>query len=141
MNHASYNIFICLILFSVPNQSQSSVRQRTPGKVGFDILKNIIQYDYKGTVYPINPSADEILGKKSYPSLADVPDSVDLAVVVVPSKNVLEVIEQCGKKKILQLSLLQGSRKAGLKVQGSSMSWHTGQKRQVSGLSVRIALA
>jgi acetyl coenzyme A synthetase (ADP forming)-like protein len=73
---------------------------RTPGKVGFDILKNIIQYDYKGRVYPINPSADEILGKKSYPSLEDVPDSVDLAVVVVPAKNVLEVIEQCGKKKI-----------------------------------------
>ncbi|MCG2721663.1 MAG: acetate--CoA ligase [Thermodesulfovibrionales bacterium] len=73
---------------------------RTPGKVGFDILKNIIQYDYEGRVYPINPSADEILGKKSYPSLADVPDSVELAVVVVPAKNVLEVIEQCGKKKI-----------------------------------------
>jgi len=73
---------------------------RTPGKVGFDILKNIIQYDYEGKIYPINPSADEILGKKSYPSLADVPDNVDLAVVVVPAKNVLEVIEKCGKKKI-----------------------------------------
>lgn len=73
---------------------------RTPGKVGFDILKNIIQYDYEGKIYPINPSADEILGKKSYPSLADVPDNIDLAVVVVPAKNVLEVIEKCGKKKI-----------------------------------------
>jgi acetyl coenzyme A synthetase (ADP forming)-like protein len=73
---------------------------RTPGKVGFDILKNIIQYDYEGKIYPINPSADEILGKKSYPSLADVPGNVDLAVVVVPAKNVLEVIEKCGKKKI-----------------------------------------
>jgi acetate---CoA ligase (ADP-forming) len=73
---------------------------RTPGKVGFDILKNIIQYRYDGMIYPINPSAPEILGKKSYPSLSHVPGSIDLAVIVVPSKNVLEVIEQCGEKKI-----------------------------------------
>ncbi|GFP24520.1 hypothetical protein HKBW3S09_01987, partial [Candidatus Hakubella thermalkaliphila] len=42
---------------------------RTPGKVGYDILENILQYGYQGAVYPINPSASEILGKKSYPSL------------------------------------------------------------------------
>jgi acetate---CoA ligase (ADP-forming) len=73
---------------------------RTPGKVGFDILKNLIQYSYDGMIYPINPSAAEILGRKSYPSLSDVPGSIDLAVIVVPSKNVLEVIERCGEKKI-----------------------------------------
>ena len=73
---------------------------RTPGKVGYDILKNIIQYGYTGAVYPINPNASEILGRKSYPSLHDVPDKIDLAVVVVPSKNVIEIIGQCGEKKI-----------------------------------------
>ncbi len=73
---------------------------RTPGKVGYDILENILQYGYQGAVYPINPGASEILGKKSYPSLLDVPDKIDLSVVAVPSKNVLEVIEQCGAKKI-----------------------------------------
>lgn len=73
---------------------------RTPGKVGYDILKNIIQYGYDGSVYPINPGAEEILGRKAYPSLQDVPESIDLAVIVVPSKNVIEVIEQCGAKKI-----------------------------------------
>ena len=40
---------------------------KTPGKVGHDILKNIIQYGYDGAVYPINPTADEILGRKAYP--------------------------------------------------------------------------
>ncbi len=73
---------------------------RTPGKVGYDILKNIIQYGFMGAVYPINPNASEILGRKSYPSLHDVPDKIDLAVVVVPSKNVIEIIGQCGEKKI-----------------------------------------
>lgn len=73
---------------------------RTPGKVGHDILKNIIQYGYDGTVYPINPDAPEILGKKSYSSILNVPDKIDLAVVIVPSRNVIEIIEQCGDKKI-----------------------------------------
>lgn len=73
---------------------------RTPGKVGYDILNNIIRYGYQGMVYPINPGSPEILNKKAYPSLIDVPEKIDLAVIVVPSKNVLEVVEQCGAKNI-----------------------------------------
>jgi acetate---CoA ligase (ADP-forming) len=73
---------------------------RTPGKVGYDILNNIIRYGYRGMVYPINPGSPEILNKKAYPSLIDVPDKIDLAIIVVPSKNVLEVVEQCGSKNI-----------------------------------------
>jgi acetyl coenzyme A synthetase (ADP forming)-like protein len=87
---------------------------RTPGKVGYDILKNSIQYGYQGTVYPINPGATEILGVKCYPSIFDVPDKIDLAVVVVPSKNVLEVIEQCGKKGIdSAIIITAGFRESG----------------------------
>lgn len=73
---------------------------RTPGKVGYDILNNIIRYGYQGMVYPINPGSPEILNKKAYPSLIDVPEKIDLAVIVVPSKNVLEVVDQCGAKNI-----------------------------------------
>ena len=54
----------------------------------------------KGGFIPSIRLQMKYLGKKSYPSLADVPDGIDLAVVVVPSKNVLEVIGQCGEKKI-----------------------------------------
>jgi len=87
---------------------------RTPGKVGYDILKNSIQYGYQGTVYPINPGATEILGVKCYPSIFDVSDKIDLAVVVVPSKNVLEVIEQCGKKGIdSAIIITAGFRESG----------------------------
>jgi acetyl coenzyme A synthetase (ADP forming)-like protein len=73
---------------------------RAPGKVGHDILKNIIQYGYQGSVYPVNPGASEILGVKSYPSLLDDKSKIDLAVIVVPSKNVLETVRQCGARKI-----------------------------------------
>ena len=50
---------------------------RSHGKVGFDILKNIIQYDFKGKIYPVNPNANEIMGLKSYPSVLEVPDTID----------------------------------------------------------------
>jgi acetyltransferase len=73
---------------------------RTPGKVGYDILKNLMQYGYKGDIYPINPSATDIMGLTSYPSIIDVPGTIDLAIVVIPSKIVLDVIEQCGNKQI-----------------------------------------
>lgn len=88
---------------------------RTPGKVGYDILKNIIQYGFDGKVYPINPGVSEILGKKTFPTIIDVPENIDLAVVVVPAKNVLEVIEQCGKKKIdSAIIITAGFRESGL---------------------------
>jgi acetyltransferase len=73
---------------------------RTPGKVGHDIVNNIIQYGYGKAVYPINPHASTICGQKTYPSLLDIPGNVDLAVIVVPSQSVLEVIDQCGEKSI-----------------------------------------
>ena len=64
---------------------------RTPGKVGHILTKNIIESGFQGDVYPINPNADEILGKNCYPSVSDVPDEIDLAVISIPSAHVLRV--------------------------------------------------
>jgi acetyltransferase len=88
---------------------------RTPGKVGHDILKNLIQYGYQGSIYPINPEAPEILGLKAYPSILDVPEKIGLAVIAVPPKSVLEVIGQCGKKGIDSAVIIT----AGFKESGS----------------------
>jgi acetyltransferase len=88
---------------------------RTPGKIGYDVLRNIIQYGYEGQVYPINPEAHEILGKKVYPSLLDVPGVIDLALVVVPPKKVLDTIDQCGAKKIdSAIIITAGFRESGI---------------------------
>ncbi|MBW1740984.1 MAG: acetate--CoA ligase family protein [Deltaproteobacteria bacterium] len=73
---------------------------QNPAKIGYDILNNILQYGYGGTVYPINPKAQEILGHKAYPDLASVPSDIDLAVVAVPATAVMDVLEQCGKKGV-----------------------------------------
>jgi acetate---CoA ligase (ADP-forming) len=88
---------------------------RTPGKVGYDILKNILQYGYEGAVYPVNPGVPDILGVMTYPSLIDVPGTIDLAVVVIPSRNVLEVIGQCGAKKVdSAIIITAGFKESGL---------------------------
>ena len=49
--------------------------------MGYDILKNLIDDGYPGRIYPINPAAPEILGLKAYPSVLEVPGSIDLALV------------------------------------------------------------
>ncbi|RLD02027.1 MAG: CoA-binding protein, partial [Chloroflexota bacterium] len=68
-----------------------------------------------GTIYPINPKADEILGQKAYPSVLEVPGDIDLAVVVIPYKFVPAVLEDCGKKKIPAVVIISaGFREAGM---------------------------
>ncbi len=79
---------------------------RHPGKIGHDLLKNIIEYGYKGKIYPINPRADEILGLKAYPSIKDVPDEVDVAIIVIPAQYVLEAAEECGEKGVKVLVVI-----------------------------------
>ena len=69
-----------------------------PAKLGYQVLNNVIQYGYEGAIYPVNPTATEILGKKAYPSVLECPDPVDLAVLLVPNKAVPGVIEQCGQR-------------------------------------------
>ena len=70
----------------------------SPEKLGYQVLHNIIQYGYEGGIYPINPTAPEILGHKAYASVSDCPDPVDLAVILVPNKAVPGVLEQCGQR-------------------------------------------
>ncbi|MEM1668005.1 MAG: CoA-binding protein, partial [Thermofilaceae archaeon] len=54
---------------------------RDPSKIGYQVLKNILSSGFRGRVYAVNPNASEILGVKCYPSILDVPEPVDLAVV------------------------------------------------------------
>lgn len=73
---------------------------RKPGSVGYSLLANIIDTRFQGIVYPVNPKAKGILGIKCYPSVMDIPDEVDLAVIIVPAYLVPGVLEECGQKEI-----------------------------------------
>jgi len=70
------------------------------GSVGHSLLANIIDSRFQGVVYPVNPKAQAILGIKCYPRVLDIPDDVDLAVVIVPAPLVPQVLEECGVKGI-----------------------------------------
>ncbi len=70
------------------------------GKIGYILVENLIKYKYKGKIFPINPKAKEILGLKVYPSLKEVPESVDLAIIAVKPQIVLDTIKLCGQKGI-----------------------------------------
>lgn len=71
-----------------------------PGKWGFIMLKNLINGGFKGNIYPINPDSDELLGRKVYKTLADVPEMPDLAVIAVPPKAALAAVRACTDKGI-----------------------------------------
>ncbi|MBU1140739.1 MAG: acetate--CoA ligase family protein [Proteobacteria bacterium] len=72
---------------------------RTAGKVGHDILANMIRDGYQGTIVPINPSADELLGLPCFPSLHEYGKEVELVVVAVPQPQVKDVVKECVKVK------------------------------------------
>jgi len=77
-----------------------------PGKIGYTVLENLLKSGFKGMIYPINPQADEILGLKVYPSVLDVPGTIDAAVMTIPAKFVLQAVEECGKKGIQGILLI-----------------------------------
>jgi len=89
---------------------------REAGKVGYELLKNLIDNSFTGAIYPVNPKADEILGLTAYPDIGDVPYHVDLAVIVVPARFVPSIIENCGKKGIDSAIIIS----AGFKEAGSA---------------------
>ena len=70
-----------------------------PG-IGNQVLKNLIAEGYAGALYPINPKGGEILGRKAYPTINDVPGDLDMAVFCVPEKFCKDVADQCAKKKV-----------------------------------------
>jgi len=78
----------------------------TPGKIGYTVLHNLLESKFCGKIYPINPTADEVLGLKAYPTIDEVPDAIDAAVIVVPAKLVIQMAEECGKKGVKGLIVI-----------------------------------
>lgn len=76
------------------------------GKVGHSVVNNIRKSGFKGKVFPINPKAPEILGYQGFKSVMDVPENVQVAVLVIPAKLVCSAAEECGKKKVQGLVVI-----------------------------------
>ena len=88
-----------------------------PTKRGHAVLKNLVEgcYSKRGIVYPITPTAQEILGCRAYLSVLDLPDPIDLAATIVPHPFVPSVLRACGQKGILAaIVITAGFREAGM---------------------------
>ncbi len=68
---------------------------RQEGKVGYEILNNLIRDGFEGDIFPINPKVDEVQGLKCYPDIASIGSSVDLAIIILPAKIVPAIMKQC----------------------------------------------
>jgi acetyltransferase len=81
------------------------------GKIGREIIHNLIEGEFEGKVFPINPNADVIHSMKCYKSLLDAPDEIDLAVVVVPKEAVMDVMKECKQKGVKGVVLITAGYK------------------------------
>ena len=110
---------------------------RKTGKGSFNLIENMIEFGFKGRIYPINPSAREIMGLKAYQRVGDIEDRVDLAVISTPREQVPGIVEDCAQRgimgavivpqgfadadeagKILQNQLTQIARQTGIRILG-----------------------
>ncbi len=125
------------------------------GSVGRTILSNLIASPFGGTVYPVNPNRPSVLGIQSHPSIAAIPEKVDLAVIVTPPKSIPGIIEECGEAGVptavvisagfkevgeegaqLELDLVAKAREYGMRVIGPNC---LGVMSPISGLNATFA--
>ncbi len=74
--------------------------------IGHEIFHNIIQYDFNGMAFPINPKSRVIHSFKVYKSVKDIPDPVDLAIIAVPKQHVINTAIECGEKGVKGLVVI-----------------------------------
>ena len=121
----------------------------SPGKSGNVVIRNILANGYMGKIYLVNPKGGEILGMPVQPSIASLPEGIDLAIIVLPAKETPQALRECAAKGIKQIVLLAGGfaevdeygaeiqqemidiiREKGIRVIGPNTSGHTSTPHQ-----------
>lgn len=114
---------------------------KNPGKAGYEILRNLLANEYRRKIYPVNPAEKEIMGFKSFPSVKEIKEKIDLAIFIVPAEKTLAPLRECAEKKVpaviissggyaeagaigakLQEQVLQIARAAGMRIIGPNTS-------------------
>ena len=108
-------------------------------KLGHAVVRNLRAVHYEGPVYPVNPREEEILGYKAYPSILEVPDPVELAVVIVPAPAVAAQVEAIGKRGIKGAIIVSGGfRELGPTQGGEGLKREAEVKRIAEQYGVRL---
>lgn len=108
---------------------------RKPRKFGHVIFKNFAESEFKGKIYPINPKAENILGIKTYPKIAEIPDELDLTIIAIPAQKVPSIIDECLSKDVKSAIIISGGfREAG--EEGEKLELEI--KKKIEGRGLRI---
>ncbi|MGL6195050.1 MAG: CoA-binding protein, partial [Thermoguttaceae bacterium] len=97
-------------LFSPKSIAVIGASTRT-GTVGSDLLNNLIRDKFNGKIFPVNPKVTELMGLKTYASLTDIPEPVDLAVLIVPAKAVPGIVEESKNKGVKGMIIISAGFK------------------------------
>ncbi|MFP4546003.1 MAG: acetate--CoA ligase alpha subunit [Methanomassiliicoccales archaeon] len=108
---------------------------REKGKLGNIIIRNLQAAGFEGDIYPVNPKADEILGLKCYSSIGEIPDQVDLAVIVVPNFVVPGVIEEAGENGVKGAIIISAGFKE-IGKEGAELENKVGQLAKEYGMRI-----
>jgi len=80
----------------------------TPGKAGYDVIRNILANGYTGKLYLVNPKGGKILGMPVHPSIASLPQGIDQAIIILPAKPTVQAVKECAIKGIRAIVLAAG---------------------------------
>jgi len=116
----------------------------TPHKSGNDVIRNILANEYEGRLFLVNPKGGEILGMKVHRSIRELPEGIDLGIIILPAKANAQAISECAKRgikaivlaaggfaevdedgEVLQKELRKAIKKTGVRVIGPNTSGHT----------------
>src|SRR5690348_2468153 len=143
-----------LDVFFAPQSVAVIGATENPGTVGRTLLWNLVTSPFGGTVYPVNPKRASVLGVKAYPSVSEIPEPVDLAVVVTPPPSIPAIIRECGENGVqgaivisagfkevgaagaaLERQLLEAAQETGVRIIGPAC---VGALSRLSRMSARF---
>jgi acyl-CoA synthetase (NDP forming) len=103
--------------------------------IGNRVIKNLLDFGFKGAIYPINPKADEIRGVQAYPSILDTPTDVDVVHMVIPARFVPQAINDCGQKGV-KFVILNGGGFAEVGPEGAAIQADCIATAQAHGIRI-----
>lgn len=106
-----------------------------PGKIGYEIVKSLMNSGFIGNVYAVHKRGEKIAGKKSYTSVLNVPSEIDLAVMALPSKLIPEAIEDCAKMGAKGVIIVSGGFKE-LSEQGAQYEKDAVERARENGIRI-----
>jgi acetyl-CoA synthetase (ADP-forming) len=107
-----------------------------PGKLGSHVMRSLKDGGYPGRIYPVNPGKNEIMGIKTYPSLLQIPESVDLSIIVLPAEQVPKTVIECGEKGVKGIVLITAGFKEIEDQRGEALQSETTKLSNQFGIKV-----